>query len=133
MGYRSITAKPSPALFCIVLFLVSFFSSEVSAETRLYHLRITLRSGERYETISTYDPINYCRINGGSVVYYRDYSLIFSPEMKVKVLRTWIETGENLRERFNDVLQAHRMLADANHKSLPRVNPLTWRDIRQPE
>jgi len=113
--------------------LVSIVCSEVSAETRLYHLRVTLRNGERYETISAHDPINYCHLNGGSVIYHRDYSLIFSPQMKVKILRTWIEADENLRERFHEVLETHGMLAHANHKVLPRVNALTWRDVRQPE
>ena len=127
------TAKPILAHSCIALFLLFIFTSKAVAETRLYHLRVTLRNGERYETISTYDPINYCHMNGGSVVCYRGYSLVFSPEMKVKVLRTWIEARGSLRERFNDLLQTHRMLAYANHKALPRANPLALRDMRQPE
>lgn len=120
-------------LFGVSFVLLSSFSADVSAECRLYHLRVTLRSGERYETISSYDPINYCHMNGGSVIYLRDYSLIFSPQMKVKVLRTWIDTSENLSEHFTEVLRANRMLANGNYKTLPRVRPLSLQDMLKPK
>ncbi|UCD56839.1 MAG: hypothetical protein JSV16_13595 [Candidatus Hydrogenedentota bacterium] len=114
-------------------FLLAFLSSEASAENRLYHLRVTLRGGERYETISTFDPINYCHANGGSVVCVRDYSLIYSAEMKVRILRTWIDPDSDLAGRWREVLRANNMLSNNNHKPLPRVPPLTLRDMQRPE
>lgn len=114
-------------------FLIALFSGDVSAETRIYHLRITLRSGERYETISTFDPINYCHANGGSVVRLRDVSLIYSAEMKVKILRTWIDSRTNLVEHWREILRADNMLANKNHKTLPRVGPLSLADMQRPE
>jgi len=115
------------------LLLLAWPSAEASAEARIYHLRVTLRSGLRYETISTYDPINYCHANGGSTVYMRDHFLIYSPEMKVKVLRSWIDPAPNLSERWRDVLRANKMLATRNHKRLARVEPLSPADMRTPE
>jgi hypothetical protein len=120
-------------LFSIVLLFALSLSVCVSAETRLYHLRVTLRNGERYETISTYDPVNYCHLNGGSVIVFRDYSLIFSREMKVKILRTWVDPSENLGERYADILQTNGMLAGGNRKVLPRVRRLTLRDMQRIE
>lgn len=117
----------------VVLLLFACLSAEATAEVRIYHLRVTLRSGERYETISTFDPINYCHANGGSVVYMRDYSLIYSREMKVKVLRTWIDPAPNLAARWRDVLRANNMLAAGNHKRLARVGPLAPADMQVPE
>ena len=115
------------------LILLAWPSPEALAEARIHHLRVTLRSGLRYETISTFDPINYCHANGGSVVYMRDYSLIYSPEMKVKVLRSWIDSAPNLAGRWRDVLRANNMLAAHNHKRLARVEPLSPADMRTPE
>lgn len=106
-----------------VLLLSACLAGEARADSRLYHLRVTLRSGERYETISTFDPINYCHVNGGSVIYLRDYSVIYSREMKVKVLRTWIDPAPDLAGRWRDVLRANRMLAHKNHRPLARVKP----------
>ena len=120
-------------LFSISFILFSSFPADAVAECRLYHLRVTLRSGDRYETISSHDPVNYCHMHGGSVIYLRDYSLIFSPQMKVKLLRTWLATDENLGEHFADVLGAHGMLAHGNHKRLRRVRPLTMQDMLVPE
>lgn len=114
-------------------FLMTFFSEDVSAETRIYHLRVTLRSGERYETISTFDPINYCHANGGSVVRLRDFSLIYSAEMKVKILRTWIDPRPNLVGHWREILRANNMLSNKNHETLPRVGPLSLADMQQPE
>ncbi|MBI4830390.1 MAG: hypothetical protein HY801_02310 [Candidatus Lindowbacteria bacterium] len=108
-------------------------SRESYAENRLYHLRVTLRSGERYETISTLDPVNYCSVNGGSVVFLRDYSLIYSAEMKVKVLRTWLDRSNDLGANWRRMLEAHNMLSNHNHKPLPRVPPLTLAAMRRPE
>jgi hypothetical protein len=121
------------ALLIILVLVLSLSPGEASAETRLYHLRVTLRSGERYETISTHDPVNYCHGNGGSVIYMPDYSLIFSPEMKIKVMRTWMYTGGNLKDDFVSVLKNNRMLAVRNHRTLPRVEPLTLADMLRPE
>ena len=123
----------STALFLVAaLVMHMFYPMEALAENRLYHLRVTLRSGERFETISASDPINYCHANGGSVVYLRDYSLIYSAEMKVKVLSTWIDTSEDLAGRWPEVLRARNMLSNRNHKPLPRVEPLTLSDMRHP-
>ena len=103
------------------------------AETRLYHLRVTLRSGERYETISSSDPINYCHLNGGSVHRVPGRYLFYSPRMKVKTLRTWIEPGPDLAGRWRDVLRANNLLASRNHRRLPRVGPLALEDMMMPE
>ncbi len=113
------------------LFMVA--PREGRAEARIYHLRVTLRSGERYETLSAFDPINYCHANGGSVVYQRDYSLIYSPAMKVKILRSWIDSRGNLADRWREVLRANDMLSNNNHKRLPRVPPLSLADMQTPE
>lgn len=121
------------ALSAAALFLLVFHPSEASAENRLYHLRVTLRSGKRYETISMFDPVNYCRLNGGSVVYMRDYSLIYSPEIKVKVLRTWTDMRPDLAGRWRDVLRANNMLSNNNHKALARLEPLAISDMMRPE
>ena len=120
------------ALVTVVVVLASF-SGEAFGENRMYHLRVTLRSGKRYETISTFDPINYCHANGGSVIYLRDYSLIYSPEMKVRVLRTWIDRGGDLAERWRQVLRANHMLSNNNHKPLPDIEPLTSADMQRPD
>ena len=115
------------------LLLVELLSTQAYAENRIYHLRVTLSSGQRYETLSTFDPINYCSTNGGSVTWMRDYSLIYSPEMKVKVLRTWIERTDDLAARWRDLLHNNNMLTNNNHKILPRVQPLTLADMQRPE
>jgi hypothetical protein len=120
-------------IFGAALFLLALVSTEAWAEIRLYHLRVTLRSGERYETISTFDPINYCSANGGSVVYFRDYSLIYSAEMKVKALRTWIDPADNLVGHWREVLRTNGMLSSKNHRPLPRVQPLTLADMMRRE
>ena len=109
------------------------FSAESVAESRVYYLRVTFRSGERYETLSTFDPINYCHTNGGSVRYSRDHLMIYSPEMKVKVMRTWIDPRDNIALHWRDILRRNNMLSNHNHKSLPRVQRLTLMDMQQPE
>ena len=124
---------PRMAGLMAAFFLLACLAEEVSAEARLYHLRVTLRSGKRYETISTFDPINYCHANGGTVVYLRDYFLIYSPEMKVKVLRTWIDPAPDLAGRWRKVLRASGMLAHNNHKTLPHVGRLGPEDLQRPE
>ncbi|GAB4350616.1 MAG: hypothetical protein Kow0099_34280 [Candidatus Abyssubacteria bacterium] len=119
---------------CLLALLLAFASSgDAAAEMRIYHLRVTLRSGERFETISTCDPINYCHNNGGSVIYLRDYSLMYSPQMKVKVLRTWIDKSGDLAARWREILRLNGMLAYNNHKPLPRVEPLSLSEMQQPE
>ena len=115
------------------LVLVALLSTQAYAENRIYYLRVTLSSGERYETLSTFDPINYCSNNGGSVVWMRDYSLIYSPEMKVKVLRTWIERTDDLAGRWRNLLRDNNMLTNNNHKILPRLQPLSLADMQRPE
>ncbi|MBI5114933.1 hypothetical protein HZA56_00505 [Candidatus Poribacteria bacterium] len=112
---------------------LAFISGEACAENRLYYLRVTLRNGERYETISALNPANYCSVNGGSVIFFRDYSLIYSAEMKVKVLRTWVDRSDNLSANWRKVLAAYNMLSNNNHKPLPRVPPLTTAEMRRPE
>ncbi len=110
------------ALFLIAAILaLMLLSGKAYAETRLYHLRVTLPSGERYETISSFDPINYCHTNGGVTARIRDRYLVYSPQMKVKALRTWIESGPNLAGRWRDVLRTNNMLASRNHKKLPKA------------
>jgi hypothetical protein len=132
-GYAQKPANAILSLIGAVLLIFSLFSAEAAAETRLYHLRVTLRNGERYETISTHDPVNYCHLNGGSVIYLRDYSLIYSQEMKVKVMRTWLDAGGNQGARFADMLKANNMLANGNRRPLPRARPLKLRDMQLPE
>lgn len=109
------------------------FCNEAAAEVRLYHLKVTLRNGKRYETISAFDPVNYCHANGGSVVYKRDYSLVFSPEMKIKILRTWVDPMPDLAGRWREILRADGMLRFKNHKALPKIEPLTVGDMMRPE
>ena len=129
--HRQLSAiKHRPILVAVLL--LAIFSSQALAETRLYHLRVTLRSGKRYETISSFDPINYCHLNGGSVSYIPDRFIIYSPQMKVRVLRTWIEPGTDLAGRWRDVLRANNMLAFKNHKLLRRIEPLTFENLKTP-
>jgi hypothetical protein len=120
-------------LLADALWFLTFVSSEAYAENRLYYLRVTLRSGERYETISALNPASYCSTNGGSVILFRDYSLIYSAEMKVKVLRTWVDRSENLSANWRKVLEAYSMFSNNNHKPLPRVLSLTPAEMRRPE
>ena len=121
------------ATLLTIFFLLASVSGKAFAENRIYHLRVTLRSGKRYETISTFDPINYCHANGASVVYLRDYSLIYSREMKVKVLRTWIDPSDDLARRWRRLLRENNMLSSNNHKPLPDVQPLAPADMQRPE
>ena len=102
---------------------LTLLSGKAYAETRLYHLRVTLPNGERYETISSFDPINYCHANGGVTARIRNIYLVYSPQMKVKALRTWIEPGPNLARRWLDILRTNGMLASRNHKKLPKAEP----------
>jgi hypothetical protein len=120
-------------LVLTAFFLIAILSEDVSAESRIYHLRVTLRSGKRYETLSTFDPINYCHANGGSVVRLRDFSLIYSAEMKVKILRTWVDPRTDLVGHWRDILRANNMLSNNNYKALPRVGPLSLADMQRPE
>jgi hypothetical protein len=113
--------------------LVAVLSPNVHAESRIYYLRVTLRNGERYETLSAFDPINYCASHGGSVMWLRDYSLIYSPEMKVKVLRTWTDHSDDLAGHWRELLRDNDMLSNNNHKPLPRLQPLTMADMQRPE
>jgi hypothetical protein len=53
--------------------------------------------------------------------------------MKVKVLRTWLDTSENLSGHWHDILRRHNMLRNKNHKRLPRLEPLTLADLQEPE
>ena len=124
--------KMRAALLTALAVLVSL-EGVAYADARIYHLRVTLRSGKRYETISAFDPVNYCHANGGSVVYLRDYSVIYSREMKVKVLRTWIDRNDGLAGRWQQVLRANGMLSNNNHKTLPSVQPLGPADMQRPE
>lgn len=123
------------ALVSVVLafFSIILIQGEAVAESRLYHLRVTLRSGERYETISAFDPINYCYANAGSVRYLRGYPLLYSTEMKVKILRTWMDRRDNLSGHWRDVLRENNMLSNHNRKPLPRVPRLTMEDMLRPE
>jgi hypothetical protein len=120
-----------PILLAILLLVL--FAGRAFAETRLYYLRVTLRSGIRYETISSFDPFNYCHMNGGSVMYTRDGSIIYSPQMKVRVVRTWIEREGDLPGRWREVLRANKMLSCNNHKKLARTHPLTFEELMTPE
>lgn len=116
-----------------IVVLPMLSSGDARAESRLYYLRVTLRSGERFETISASDPFSYCSRNGGAVTYLRNYSLIYSPHMKVKILRTWIEPTNELAANWSDILWANGMLKYKNHKTLPRLQPLSLAQMRQPE
>jgi hypothetical protein len=116
-----------------VVLLLSLISGEAFAETRLYRLRVTLRNGERYETISAFDPVNYCHVNGGSTIRLRDRSLIFSPQMKVRILRTWIDPHRDLAGRWLEILEANNMPVEGNRKVLPRIEPLTFEDMMSPD
>lgn len=120
-------------LLLAAFFLTAFLAGDAYAETRIYHLRVTLRSGRRYETLSTFDPINYCHANGASVVWLRDLSLIYSAEMKVKILRTWIDPRPNLAAHWRGILRTNNMLSNNNHKPLPRLEPLSLADMHRPE
>jgi hypothetical protein len=120
----------------LLLFALGFILSSspaAHAENRLYYLRVTLQSGERYETISACDPYSYCSRNGGVVKYLVDYSFIYSPHMKVKVLRSWIEPTNNLAAKWPDILRAYDMLNNHNQKALPRLQPLRPADLCRPE
>lgn len=111
-----------PSLRCCLLtagLFIALIPREAMSETRLYHLRVTLRSGERYETISAFDPINYCHAHGGSVIWLRDYSLLYSPQMEVQVLSTWVDRGGDLAGRWPQILKAHALLSSNNHRVLP--------------
>jgi len=116
-----------------VALLLVLVSGEAFAETRLYHLRVTLRNGERYETISAFDPINYCHANGGSTIRLRDHSLIFRPQMKIRILRTWIDPQRDLAGRWREILKANNMPEEGNRRSLPRIRPLTFEDMMRPD
>jgi hypothetical protein len=129
---RSLARMGLAAVVPVSLFII-LLQGEAAAETRLYYLRVTLRSGERYETISAFDPINYCYANAGSVRYLRGYPLLYSAEMKVKVMRTWMNRRDNLTEHWSDVLRENNMLSNHNRKPLPRVPRLTMEDMLRPE
>jgi hypothetical protein len=122
------------ALWTVILVevFITAWPAPAHAENRLYYLQVALRSGERYETISVADPFAYCSRNGGAVYYLRDCSLVYSPHMKVRILRSWIEPTQNLAGRWAKILKAHGMLHNHNHRALPRVPPLTLADMRRP-
>jgi hypothetical protein len=129
-----------PAYFRVGVFLaVAFVAldllmiSPVGAESRLYHLQVTLRSGERYETISVTDPFSHCSRTGGEIIYQRDYSLVYSPQMRIKVVSSWIEPAGDLSAEWANILRARGMLQNHNHKALPQLQPLTMADMRRPE
>jgi hypothetical protein len=117
----------------IIIVVFRFSTPPVHAENRLYYLQVTLRNGERYQTISSADPFSYCSRNGGVVEYLRDGTLVFSPQMKVKILRTWIEPTDDLAACWKEILRVNGMLKNHNHKKLPRLQPLSLADMRRPE
>ena len=110
-----------------------FSSPPAHAENRLYYLQVTLRNGERYQTISSADPFSYCSRHEGVVEYLRDGSLVFSPQMKVRILRTWIEPTNDLAACWKEILRSNGMLANHNHKKLPRLQPLSLAEMCWPE
>lgn len=132
-GHGRIPHGMGRIIVLVTIAALLLFSGKAYAETRLYHLRVTLRSGERYETISSSDPMNYCHLNGGSVHRVPGRYLFYSPRMKVKALRTWIEPGPDLAGRWRDVLRANNLLASRNHKKLQGVGPLALEDMMTPE
>lgn len=121
----------SSGMIVVIFFL--FSNPPAHAESRLYYLQVTLRNGERYQTISSADPFSYCSQYGGVVEYLRDGSLVFSPQMKVKILRTWIEPTNDLAARWKEILWASGMLENHNHKELPRLQPLSLAEMCRPE
>lgn len=103
------------------------------ADQRLYQLRVTLVEGDRYETISTEDPFTYASLIGGTIHVSRDYQRVWSPQVKVAVVDTWIEHRVPLRKHWHDILRERGFLSVRNHKLLPRRRRLTPVEMREPE
>ncbi len=103
------------------------------AEQRLYHLRVTTADGHRYDTLSTEDPFTYASLVGGQIVVSRDYRRIWSPQVKVTVVASWIEHRLPLRDHWTTILRERGFFSVHNHKLLQRRRPLTPAQMREPE
>ena len=104
-----------------------------AAEQRLYHLRVTRANGDRYETLSSEDPFTYASLVGGGIYVSRDYRRVWSPQLKVAVVETWIEHRAPLRLYWRTILRERGLDQAQNHRLLPRRRPLTPAEMRQPE
>lgn len=103
------------------------------AEQRLYHLRVTTPDGDRYETLSTEDPFTYASLVGGGLRVSRDYRRVWSPQVKVAVVATWIEHRVPLRAYWTTILRERGLLSARNHRLRQRRRPLTPAQMRVPE
>ena len=108
-------------------------SSAAHAEQRLYLLQVTRADGDRYETLSTEDPFTYASLVGASVHVSRDYQRIYSPQVKVRVVDTWIEHRVPLKDHWSMILRERRLWIARNHRLLQRRRPLTLDAMRLSE
>ena len=120
-------------LICAGVMLLGVGARPGRAEQRLYQLRVTRVDGDRYETISTEDPYTYASLIGGTLHVSRDYARVWSPQVKVAVVDTWIEPRLPLRVHWRDILRERGFLQTRNHKLLPRRRALTPAEMREPE
>ena len=103
------------------------------AEQRLYLLRVTQADGHRYETLSSEGPFTYASLVGGTIHVSRDYGRVWSPQVKVAVVDTWIEHRVPLRAHWTSILRERGLFAVRNHKLLQRRRPLSPVNMREPE
>ena len=122
-----------PVRCLLLLLLLTGAPRAVLAEQRLYQLRVTMPNGDRYETLSSEDPFTYASLVGGQLYVSRDYGRVWSPQVKVAVVDTWIEHRLPLRKHWPTILRERGLLQVQNHRLLPRRPPLTPAEMRQPE
>lgn len=105
----------------------------VQAEQRLYHLRVTTADGNRYETLSSEGPYTYASLVGGTVHASRAYRRLWSPQVKVMVIDSWIEHRVPLRAHWQAILRERGFAGVHNHRLLQRRPPLSPDAMRVPE
>ena len=123
--------RATRVLFAIVL--ASLLPRAAGAEQRLYHLRVTTADGDRYETLSSEDPFTYASLVGATVHVSRDHRVIWSPQIKVAVVATWIEHRAPLRDHWTTLLRERGLLGVQNNKLLQRRRALTPAEMTLPE
>lgn len=117
----------------LAVVLASLLPRAGNAEQRLYHLSVTTVDGDRYETLSSEDPFTYASLVGATVHVSRDRRVIWSPQIKVAVVATWIEYRVPLRDHWTTLLRERGLLGGKNHTLRQRRRALTPAEMMQPE
>ncbi len=93
-----------------LLGMILCFYSMTLAETLVYRLRVVTSEGNRFETVSCFNPSDYVALHGGNAVIEKVYTI-----------KKWLEKKELSSEKWINILKKER-LYPRNYLKLPAIS-----------